>query len=67
MEDTSVTEVKLVFSRCDLCGIEYGENETKIRNVNSEFSEEDSQGQEPWLLLCNSCIVDLGVLPTFNP
>ena len=67
MEDTSVTEVKLVFSRCDICGKEYGENETKIRDVNSEYSEEDSQRQEPLLLLCDSCTVDLSVLPTFNP
>ncbi len=67
MEDTGVTEIKLVFSRCDICENEYSEDETKIRDVNSEYSEEDLQRQEPSLLLCNSCIVNLGVLPTFNP
>jgi recombinational DNA repair protein (RecF pathway) len=57
----------LAFTRCDICGKPYGEDEKKIRDMTSEYSEEDLRRHEPFLLLCDSCTVDLGVLPTFNP
>ena len=56
----------LVFTRCDICGKPYDEDEKKIRDMTSEYSEEDLRRHEPFLLLCDSCTVDLGVLPTFN-
>jgi hypothetical protein len=68
MEDTSVqtpAEVKLVFSRCDICEKPYDEDEMKIRNSTNEYSNEEHQ--EPLLLLCDSCRLELNVLPMFNP
>jgi hypothetical protein len=68
MEDTSLqttAEVKLVFSRCDICEKQYYEDETKLRNSTNEYS--DVEHQELLLLLCNSCRLELGLLPMFNP
>jgi recombinational DNA repair protein (RecF pathway) len=31
----------LAFTRCDICGKPYGEDEKKIRDMTSEYSEED--------------------------
>jgi hypothetical protein len=68
MEDTSLqttAEVKLVFSRCDICEKPYYEDETKLRNSTNEYSDEEHQ--ELLLLLCDSCRLELGLLPMFNP
>lgn len=68
MEDTSVqtpAEMKLVYSRCDIWEKPYDEDETKIRNSTNEYS--DGEHQEPLLLLCDSCRLELNVLPMFNP
>jgi hypothetical protein len=64
MEDTGI---RMVFSGCDICEKPYDEDEKKIRDASGEYSDENSDRQEPLLLLCNSCGTDLGVLPTFNP
>ena len=56
----------LVFTRCDICGEPYDEDEKKIRDMTSEYSEEDLRRHEPFLLLCDSCRTDLGVLPAFG-
>ena len=68
MQDTSgqiPTDIKLVFSRCDICEKEYGEEEMKLKNATGEHSE-DSEGNEPLILLCNICRQSLEVLPTFT-
>ena len=68
MQDTSgqiPTGIKLVFSRCDICEKEYGEEEIKLKNAMGEYSE-DSEGNEPLLLLCDPCREGLEVLPTFT-
>ncbi len=67
MKDARVqipAEVKLVFSRCDICEKPYDEDEKKIMNATSEYSDEERH--EPVLLLCDSCHRDLEVLPTYN-
>jgi hypothetical protein len=63
MEDLGA---RLVFTRCDICGKPYDEDEKKIRDMTSEYSEEDLRRHEPFLLLCDSCRADLGVLPAFS-
>jgi hypothetical protein len=68
MEDISLqttAEVKLVFSRCDICEKSYYEDETKLRNSTNEYSDEEHQ--ELLLLLGDSCRLELGLLPMFNP
>jgi hypothetical protein len=68
MQDTSEqipAGTKLVFSRCDICEIEYGEGEMKLKNAMGEYSE-DSEENEPLLLLCDLCRQSLQVLPTFT-
>ena len=68
MQDTSgqiPTEIKLVFSRCDICEKEYGEEEMKLKNAMGENSE-DPEENEPLLLLCGQCRQSLEVLPTFT-
>ena len=68
MQDTSEqipAGTKLVFSRCDICEIEYGEEEMKLKNAMDEYSE-DSEENEPLLLLCDLCRQSLQVLPTFT-
>lgn len=68
MQDTSgqiPTGIKLVFSRCDICEKEYGEEEMKLKNAMGEYSE-DSEENEPLLLLCDLCRRSLEVLPTFT-
>ena len=68
MQDTSQevpTATKLVFSRCDICEREYGEEEMKLKNAMDEYSE-DSEENEPLLLLCDLCRQSLQVLPTFT-
>ena len=70
MQDTNAqipTETKLLFSRCDICEREYGEDEMKLKNATGEYSEEDLDGNEPLLLLCVSCRQGLEVLPTYFP
>lgn len=57
--------IKLVFSRCDICENEYGEEEMKLKNAMGEYSE-DSDGNEPLILLCDLCRQSLEVLPTFT-
>ena len=42
MQDTSEqipAGTKLVFSRCDICEREYGEEEMKLKNAMGEYSE----------------------------
>ena len=66
MQDTSgqiPTDVKLVFSRCDICEKEYREEEMKLKNAMGEYSEDLD---EPLLLLCDLCRQRLEVLPTFT-
>ena len=61
MEDTIVqtpAEVKLVFSRCDICEKPYDKDETKIRNLTNGYSDD--------ILLCDSCRLELDILPMFN-
>ena len=58
MQDTSGQ--KLVFSRCDICEKEYGEEEMKLKNAMGEYSE-DSEENEPLLLLCDLCRQSLQV------
>jgi hypothetical protein len=68
MQDTSEqipVGTKLVFSRCDICEREYGEEEMKLKNAMGEYSEEDSDGNEPLLLLCDVCLQGLEILPTY--
>jgi hypothetical protein len=68
MQDTGVqipAGTKLVFSRCDICEKEYGEDEMKLKNAMGEYSEEDLEGNEPLLLLCDLCRQSLEVLPTY--
>ena len=68
MQDTSgqiPTGIKLVFSRCDICENEYSEEEMKLKNAMGEYSE-DSEENEPLLLLCDLCRQSLQVLPAFT-
>ena len=68
MKDTSEqipAGTKLVFSRCDICEREYGEEKMKLKNVMGEYSEEDLEGNEPLLLLCDLCRQGLEILPTY--
>jgi hypothetical protein len=68
MQDTSgqiPTDIKLVFSRCDICEKEYGEEEMNLKNAMGEYSE-DSEENEPLLLLCDLCRQSLEILPTFT-
>jgi hypothetical protein len=68
MQDTSEqfpAGTKLVFSRCDICEGEYGEEEMKLKNAMGEYSEEDLVGNEPLLLLCHLCSQGLEILPTY--
>jgi hypothetical protein len=68
MQDTSAQNpagTKLVFSRCDICEREYGEEEMKLKNAMGEYSEEDLEGNEPLLLLCDLCRQGLEILPTY--
>jgi uncharacterized CHY-type Zn-finger protein len=60
------TDVKVLFSRCDICEKSYDADESEINNPTSAISEEELQQQEPLLLLCNSCRQELEVLHTFN-
>ena len=67
MQDTSEqipAGTKLVFSRCDICEREYGEEEMKLKIAMGEYSEED--GSEPLLLLCDLCRQGLEILPTYS-
>ena len=67
MQDTSEqipAGTKLVFSRCDICEREYGEEEMKLKNAMGEYSE-DFEGSEPLLLLCDLCRQGLEILPTY--
>ena len=48
MQDTSEqipAGTKLVFSRCDICEKEYGEEEMKLKNAMGEYSDEDLEGE----------------------
>jgi len=68
MQDTSEqisADTKLVFSRCDICEREYGEEEMKLKNAMDEYSVEDLEGNEPLLLLCDLCLQGLEILPTY--
>jgi hypothetical protein len=68
MQDTSEQiphDIKFVFSRYDICEKEYGEEEMKLKNAMGEYSEEDLDGNEPLLLLCDSCRQGLRILPTY--
>ena len=50
MQDTSEqisAGTKLVFSRCDICEREYGEEEMKLKNAMGEYSE-DLEGTSPY-------------------
>jgi hypothetical protein len=38
-----------VFSRCDICEREYGEEEMKLKNAMGEYSE-DLEGNEPYVI-----------------
>jgi hypothetical protein len=57
--------IKIIFSRCDICerGYEAPENETN--NPTSAIPEEELEQWEPLLLLCDSCRQELEVYP-FN-
>ena len=48
MQNTSgkIKLIKLVFSRCDICEKEYGEEEMKLKNAMGEYSEEDLEGND---------------------
>jgi hypothetical protein len=63
--EQTVAGTKLVFSRCDICEREYGEEEMKIKNAMGESSSEYSEGNEPLLLLCDLCRQGLEILPTY--
>jgi hypothetical protein len=68
MQDTSAqipADTKLVFSRCDICEKEYGEDEMKLKNAMGDYSEEELEGNEPLLLLCELCRQSLEILPTY--
>ena len=56
---------KLVFSRCDICEREYEEEEMKLKNAMGEYSEEDLEGNEPLLLVCDQCRQGFEILPTY--
>ncbi len=48
MQDTSgqiPTGIKLVFSRCDICENEYGEEEMKLKNALGEYSEDSEENE----------------------
>jgi hypothetical protein len=69
MQDTSEqipAGTKLVFLRCDICEREYGEEEMKLKNAMGEYSEEDLEGNEPLLLLCDLCHQGLEILSKFH-
>ena len=51
--------------RCDICEREYGEEEMKLKNAMGEYSEEDLEGNEPLLLLCDLCRQGLEIFPTY--
>jgi len=64
MEDIWVptpTEVKLTFSRCDICEKSYEAYESEIKNPTSAISEEELEEQVPLLLLCDPCREKLDV------
>jgi hypothetical protein len=64
MEDIWVptpTEVKLTFSRCDICEKPYEAYESEIENPTSAISEEELEEQVPLLLLCDPCREELDV------
>jgi hypothetical protein len=68
MQDISVqipAGTKLVFSRCDICEKENGEDEMKLKNAMGEYPEEDLEGNEPLLHLYDLCRQSLEVLPRY--
>ena len=56
-------DIKIIFSRCDICEKTYEAPETEINNPTSAISEEELEQQEPLLLLCDSCRQELEVNP----
>jgi hypothetical protein len=63
----NLTDAKLSFLQCDICGKPYNSDETKLSYPTSAVPEEELQQQEPILLLCDPCRQELDVHPTFNP
>jgi uncharacterized CHY-type Zn-finger protein len=66
MQDHNVpfpTDVKVIFSRCDICEKPYEAPESEINNPTSAISEEELEQREPLLLLCDSCRRELELYP----
>ena len=66
MEDIWVppqSEVKMTFSRCDICEKPYEAYESEISNPTSAISEDELEQQVPLLLLCEPCGEELELFP----
>ena len=57
------SEVKMTFSRCDICEKPYEAYESEISNPTSAISEDELERQVPLLLLCEPCREELQLFP----